>query len=207
MLINTVKGNSFVLFFLLVSCVSPAYPLLSFTYFLLIFAFGLLFIKIPFKMLFLSFLNTDSAPGWQVSVLRRRISVFSCNFFWKGGVLMFTPTPFGIMLKQVRENARLSQGELADELGKTAQYISNIEKGKNNSPPDDADLLKLIKKLALSDGDAVQFRLLAYADRGMLPPEMFQYVFNRPALIGLINYAMNNGVSEDYWSCVLQNIK
>lgn len=120
---------------------------------------------------------------------------------------MFTPTPFGIMLKQVRENARLSQGELAFELGKTAQYISNIEKGKNNSPPDDGDLQALIKKLALSDSDAEHFRLLAYADRGMLPPEMFQYVFDRPALINLINHAMNNGVSEDYWSCVLQNMK
>ena len=120
---------------------------------------------------------------------------------------MFTPTPFGIMLKQVREAARLSQGELDFELGKTAQYISNIEKGKNNSPPDDADLQTLIRKLSLSGNDAEHFRLLAYADRGMLPPEMFRYVFDRPALINLINHAMNNGVSEDYWSCVLQNIK
>ena len=36
---------------------------------------------------------------------------------------MFVPTAFGIMLKQVREDAKLSQGELADVLGKTAQYI------------------------------------------------------------------------------------
>lgn len=119
---------------------------------------------------------------------------------------MYIPTPFGIMLKQVRENKHLSQGELATELGKTAQYISNIEKGKNNSPPDDNDLQRLIKKLDLSAGDAEKFRLLAYADRGMLPPEMFRYVSDRPALIGLINYAMSNGVSEEYWSCVLQNI-
>lgn len=133
--------------------------------------------------------------------------IFFVQIFRKGGVLMYAPTPFGIMLKQVRENSHLSQGELANELGKTAQYISNIEKGKNNSPPDDADLQTLIKKLSLSGGDAEQFRLLAYADRGMLPPEMFRYVFDRPALIGLINYAMINGVSEDYWSCVLQNIK
>lgn len=34
------------------------------------------------------------------------------------------------MLKQLREEVGMSQGELADELGKTAQYISNIEKGK-----------------------------------------------------------------------------
>ncbi len=118
---------------------------------------------------------------------------------------MYMPTPFGVMLKQSRENAKLSQGELAAELHKTAQYISNIEKGKNNSPPDDNDLLILIRKLSLSGEEAEKFRLLAYADRGMLPPEMFRYVLDRPALIGLINYALSNGVSEEYWSSVLQN--
>lgn len=118
---------------------------------------------------------------------------------------MFIPTPFGIMLKETRENAKLSQGELADVLHKTAQYISNIEKGKNNSPPDDADIFLLINKLNLKGEDAEKFRLLAYADRGMLPPEMFRYVLDRPALIGLINYAVSNGVSEEYWLSLLQN--
>ncbi len=119
---------------------------------------------------------------------------------------MYAPTPFGIMLKETRENAHLSQGELADELGKTAQYISNIEKGKNNSPPDDSALLVLIKKLSLAEDDAKKFRLLAYADRGMLPPEMFRYVSDSPALIGLINFAMNNQIPEDYWGDILQKI-
>ena len=117
---------------------------------------------------------------------------------------MFIPTPFGVMLKECRENAKLSQGELAEVLSKTAQYISNIEKGKNNSPPDDSDIFLLIKKLNLNGEDAVKFRLLAYADRGMLPPEMFRYVLDSPALIGLINYALSNEVSEEYWSFLLQ---
>ena len=117
---------------------------------------------------------------------------------------MFIPTPFGVMLKEKRENAKLSQGELAEVLNKTAQYISNIEKGKNNSPPDDTDIFLLINKLNLAGDDAEKFRLLAYADRGMLPPEMFRYVLDRPALVGLINYAVSNGVSEEYWSFLLQ---
>lgn len=119
---------------------------------------------------------------------------------------MFIPTPFGIMLKEKRENAKLSQGELSDELGKTAQYISNIEKGKNNSPPDEADLQKLIKKLALDGDDALEFRLLAYADRGMLPPEMFRYVMNSPSFISLLNHAMTNEIPDDYWNSVLDKI-
>ncbi len=115
------------------------------------------------------------------------------------------PTPFGVMLKETRENARLSQGELAAELNKTAQYISNIEKGKNNSPPDDEDLKRLISKLGLIGDDADKFRLLAYADRGMLPPEMFRYLFECPYLLGLIKYALNNKISPDYWKNLLEN--
>lgn len=118
---------------------------------------------------------------------------------------MFVPTPFGVMLKESRENARLSQSELAAELNKTAQYISNIEKGKNNSPPDDEDLIRLISKLGLNGEDADKFRLLAYADRGMLPPEMFRYLFECPYLIGLIKYAVSNKISPDYWKKILEN--
>ena len=119
---------------------------------------------------------------------------------------MFAPTPFGVMLKETRESAKLSQFDLASGLGKTAQYISNIEKGKNNSPPDDDAIFKLINLLGLNSDEAEKFRFLAYADRGMLPPEMFRYVFDCPAIIGLINYAVNNNVPIDYWDSVLSDI-
>lgn len=119
---------------------------------------------------------------------------------------MFAPTPFGVMLKETRENAKLSQFDLASGLGKTAQYISNIEKGKNNSPPDDIAIFKLISLLGLKGADAEKFRFLAYADRGMLPPEMFRYVFDSPGLIGLISYAVNNGLPIDYWDSIYSGI-
>lgn len=113
---------------------------------------------------------------------------------------MYSPTPFGVMLKGLREAAGMSQGELADALNKTAQYISNIEKGKNNSPPDDASIVKLTQKLGLSGDTADQFRLFAYADRGMLPPEMFNYIFDRPALISLLRRAANGKIDESFWA-------
>ena len=119
---------------------------------------------------------------------------------------MYAPSAFGVMLKQAREDAALSQLDLSIELGKTAQYISNIEKGKNNSPPDDSDLQKLIAKLGLSSADAEKFRLLAYADRGMLPPEMFKYVFECPSLLTLIGNAAKHEISDDFWNRTLENM-
>ena len=119
---------------------------------------------------------------------------------------MYSPTPFGVMLKECRESAKLSQFDLAVALGKTAQYISNIEKGKNNSPPDDDAILKLITLLGLDGAEADRFRFLAYADRGMLPPEMFRYLSDCPALIGMIRYAVSNSIPIDYWDSVLHGI-
>lgn len=55
---------------------------------------------------------------------------------------MVQASEFGVFLKQKRQEAQLTQDELASAIGKTGQYISNIEKGKNNSPPK-----KLISKL------------------------------------------------------------
>ncbi len=119
---------------------------------------------------------------------------------------MYAPTAFGVMLRQAREDANLSQLDLSIELGKTAQYISNIEKGKNNSPPDDSDLQKLIAKLGLSVSDGEKFRLLAYADRGMLPPEMFRYVFECPSLLTLIGNAVKQEIDDDFWNKTLENM-
>lgn len=119
---------------------------------------------------------------------------------------MYAPSAFGLMLKEMREQVGLSQDELAETLNKTAQYISNMEKGKNKSPPDDSDLLKLIARLGLDDENSAKFRMLAYADRGMLPPELFNYVSECPSLVGVIRSAMKNNVSPDYWTGVLNSI-
>lgn len=119
---------------------------------------------------------------------------------------MYAPSPFGVMLKEMREQLGLSQDELAEVLNKTAQYISNMEKGKNKSPPDDSDIQKLISRLELNPENSEKFRMLAYADRGMLPPELFNYVSECPPLIGAIRSAMKNNVSPEYWTGVLNSI-
>lgn len=119
---------------------------------------------------------------------------------------MYAPSAFGMMLREMREQVGLSQDDLAEALNKTAQYISNMEKGKNKSPPDDSDLQKLITRLGLDSENSERFRMLAYADRGMLPPELFRYVSECPPLIGVLRSAMQNNVSPEYWTGVLNSI-
>lgn len=112
---------------------------------------------------------------------------------------MIEPSDFGLFLKEKRKAAHLTQGDLAAVINKSGQYISNIEKGKNNAPPDPSDIEALIQKLGLSDKEASLFKEKASADRGrlmglavssktMFSPQMKVYIHSclqQRALIGL----------------------
>jgi len=63
---------------------------------------------------------------------------------------LIEPSDFGLFLKEKRKNAQLTQDELASAINKSGQYISNIEKGKNNAPPNPSDIEALIRRLPMT---------------------------------------------------------
>lgn len=89
---------------------------------------------------------------------------------------LIEPSDFGLFLKEKRKNAQLTQDELASAINKSGQYISNIEKGKNNAPPNPSDIEALIRRLGLSNDEANLFKEKASADRGRLPIEQMDYL-------------------------------
>ena len=89
---------------------------------------------------------------------------------------MIEPSDFGLFLKEKRKNAQLTQDELASAINKSGQYISNIEKGKNNAPPNPSDIEALIRRLGLPNDEANLFKEKASADRGRLPIEQMDYL-------------------------------
>ena len=84
-------------------------------------------------------------------------------------------------------------------------YISNIEKGKNLSPPKQADLTAIADSLQLDNDDRVRFFELAAADRATLPAEQIQYINSRGALKALIREGMKQNASNSRWEQVLHN--
>ena len=116
---------------------------------------------------------------------------------------MIEPSEFGLLLKEKRKAAHLTQGDLAAVINKSGQYISNIEKGKNNAPPDPSDIEALIQKLGLSDKEASLFKEKASADRGRLPNEQMDYLLKHRKLIDLINYGLENNVNDKRWAEML----
>lgn len=119
---------------------------------------------------------------------------------------MTQPSDFGIFLKEKRQEAQLNQEELAAAIGKTGQYISNIEKGKNNAPPKDTDIDALIQKLELDSEDAKEFRVKAAADRQQLPKPQMQYILSHPSLLRLLFYAEEHGIDDSTWEAFLGNL-
>lgn len=116
---------------------------------------------------------------------------------------MIEPSEFGLFLKEKRKAAHLTQDDLAVVINKSGQYISNIEKGKNNAPPDPSDIEALIQKLGLSDKEAFLFKEKASADRGRLPNEQMDYLMKHRKLLDLINYGLENNVCDKRWEEML----
>lgn len=116
---------------------------------------------------------------------------------------MIEPSDFGLFLKEKRTAAHLTQGDLAAVINKSGQYISNIEKGKNNAPPNPSDIESLIKKLNLNDEETKQFKEKAAADRCRLPNEQMDYLLKHRKLLDLINYGLENNVNDKRWAEML----
>lgn len=119
---------------------------------------------------------------------------------------MIEPSEFGLFLREKRKAANLKQDELAAAIGKSGQYISNIEKGKNNAPPKETDIEMLILKLRLDEEDSKKFREKAAADRSRLPKKQMDYLFKHRKLLELINYGIENNISDKRWGDILGSI-
>ena len=119
---------------------------------------------------------------------------------------MIEPSGFGLFLKEKRKAAQLTQDELASAINKSGQYISNIEKGKNNAPPNPSDIEALIRRLGLSNDEANLFKEKASADRGRLPNEQMDYLMKHRKLIDLINYGLENNINDKRWAEMLTAI-
>lgn len=119
---------------------------------------------------------------------------------------LIEPSDFGLYLREKRKAAHLTQGDLAEAINKSGQYISNIEKGKNNAPPNPLDIKSLIDKLDLNEEEARLFNEKAAADRRRLPNEQMDYLLKHRKLVDLIDFGLKNNISDKRWSEILVTV-
>lgn len=96
---------------------------------------------------------------------------------------------FGLYLRKLREDRNLRQADLAEKIGVSPVYISDIERGRRN-PPDSEKLRIWVDQLSLSQDEASIFYDLVGNARGNAPPDIMEYLNSNQAAISAIRRIM-----------------
>lgn len=96
---------------------------------------------------------------------------------------------FGSLLRQLREEKKLRQVDIANVIGVTTVYICDIEKDRRN-PPDYKKLQQIAVKLDLSDEKTAELFDLAGQARGEIAPDILEYLVANPTLQVAIRHSM-----------------
>ena len=96
---------------------------------------------------------------------------------------------FGSLLRQLREEKRLRQADIANAIGVSTVYICDIEKDRRN-PPSYKKLQLIAGKLELTEEKTAELFDMAGRARGEVAPDIIAYLVANPAAQVSIRQAM-----------------
>ena len=96
---------------------------------------------------------------------------------------------FGSLLRQLREEKKLRQADIAVAIGVSTVYICDIEKNRRN-PPNYTKLQLIAGKLELTEEKTAELFDLAGQARGEVAPDIIAYLVANPAIQATIRQTM-----------------
>ncbi len=96
---------------------------------------------------------------------------------------------FGSLLRQLREEKRLRQADLANTIGVSTVYVCDIEKDRRN-PPSYRKLQQIAGKLELTEEETAELYDLAGQARGEVAPDIIEYLVANPVAQATIRQTM-----------------
>ena len=105
---------------------------------------------------------------------------------------------FGEFLVAKRKEREIPSLQVAETLGISPSYYSDIEKGRRNPPPDRESLVKIAKLLNLNSGDLAIFYDLAGKARDEAPPDLPDYINENQVVRVALRLAKDTGSNEDW---------
>ena len=108
---------------------------------------------------------------------------------------------FGPLLKEIREKNKKTQTDIADIVGKTTMYISNIENGKNG-PLKDKDLDQLLTALDANEEERSKLKCAAIIESRKIPAEMATYFLEKPESLELVIMLCTDNADEKSLSLI-----
>lgn len=110
---------------------------------------------------------------------------------------------FGEALRFIREQQGIKIREVANEIGMTATYISDIERG-NNKPPKRELMQKILAVLEIQETELQNYLYdLAAWERGGVSEDIADYIMSNDDIRLVIRITQRKQFSEQFWrECV-----
>lgn len=114
---------------------------------------------------------------------------------------------FGAFIAQKRIEKDVKLKPIAEKLGVSVTYLSDIIKGRRN-PPDIEGLESLVEILNLNDEEREEMLDLAGKERKQVSPDLPDYIMDEalPNARVALRRAKSHGLGDDFWQEVNQII-
>ncbi|MCQ2363527.1 MAG: helix-turn-helix transcriptional regulator [Acidaminococcaceae bacterium] len=113
---------------------------------------------------------------------------------------------FGDFLHAKRIERGVSYRELADAIGITAPYLSDIEKNRRNAPPIDK-LEKIAVKLSLSPKDRMTLFDLAGQTKKTIAPDIPKYIMEKEYVAVALRKARDLQANKSDWDRFIKELE
>lgn len=113
---------------------------------------------------------------------------------------------FGAFLQSKREEKKITLRKMADMLGFSAPFLSDVEKDRRN-PPDLAKLELIAKILGLTYEEQETMYNLAGKKRDSVAPDLPEYIMQRDYVAAALRTARDLDAGEEDWLRFVQELK
>ena len=115
-------------------------------------------------------------------------------------------TTFGSFIETRRKQKQISIRKMAEMLGITPAYLSDIEKNRRYAP-DKEKLLEIARILMLSKEEIDLMFDLAGKSKGELPPDIPEYIMDREIVKVALRTANQNNATDEDWKAFIERLK
>ncbi len=113
---------------------------------------------------------------------------------------------FGEFIANKRKEKGISMRNMAKQMGYSAPFWSDVEKGRAN-PPKYEKLKVLADLLELTKEDRIQMYDLAGQDRSAVAPDVDKYISDNYFVISGLRQARDLGANENDWKKFIENLQ
>ena len=115
-------------------------------------------------------------------------------------------TNFGEFLQRKREEKQITLRKMAEMLGFSAPFLSDVEKDRRN-PPELAKLEQIARILDLTYEEQETMYNLAGKKRDSVAPDLPEYIMSRDYVAAALRTARDLDAGEEEWLRFVQELK